>query len=177
MSNALAPMTREEMIEALMAKTGICWSAAAHAVDRHRSATGVPPDPAAARRELVRANISEKQEQAFVIKLFRGFGCTVYSLSQARASKQTPGLPDLWVVHRAAKLAFWFETKRSSGGKVSPAQLEFAHDCYATGIAHYIGDRRVAVDILVDAGLAIPGEGPCGIVRAEITITPIQEHA
>lgn len=109
-------------------------------------------------------NVREKEEQAYIAKLFRGFGCKVYWLSQARSTKQTEGLPDLWVVHVDAKLAFWFETKRSSGGRVRPEQKLFADECEATGVKHHMGDRRVAARILLDAGLARVGEGPCGIV-------------
>lgn len=118
----------------------------------------------APKAELHLENVLERDEQQYVAKLFRGFGCKVYWLSQARSTKQTEGLPDLWVVHVDAKLAFWFETKRSSGGRVRPEQKLFADECAATGIKHHMGDRRVAARILLDTGLARVGDGPCGIV-------------
>lgn len=114
--------------------------------------------------ELRRVNVLEKEEQAFIAKLFRGFGCKVYNLSQARATKQTPGLPDLWVIHRAAKLAWWFECKRAWGGKLSDAQADFLGECHDAGVRIVVGDRRAAAKLLVDVGLARPGDGPCGIV-------------
>jgi hypothetical protein len=121
-------------------------------------------------------NVREKEEQAFIAKLFRGFGCKVYNLSQARASKQTPGLPDLWVISSwrdrrdprpeatVACIGFWFEVKRASGGVLSEPQRAFRLECEQAGIRHYVGDRRAAAKLLVDIGLARVGDGPCGIV-------------
>lgn len=109
-------------------------------------------------------NVREKEEQAYIAKLFRGFGCKVYNLSQARASKQTPGLPDLWVVHLEAKLGFWFECKRPLGGRIRPEQIDFKAECAAAGVNAFIGDRNVAAMVLVKLGLARVGDGPCGIV-------------
>lgn len=110
------------------------------------------------------ASADEKREQAEVVKLFRAYGGKVYSLSQARASKQTPGLPDLWVVFNGIRRAFWFETKRQVGGRLSDAQREFGIECTTAGVSWYVGDRRTAAEILIDCDLARPGNGPCGIV-------------
>jgi hypothetical protein len=79
-------------------------------------------------------------------------------------SKQTPGLPDLWVTHKARGLAFWFEVKRSKEFRISDAQADFRVECTAAGVNHCWGDRRTAAKLLVDLGLARVGEGPCGIV-------------
>lgn len=122
-----------------------------------------PPPPSHA-RSVQAENVREKEEQTYIAKLFRGFGCKVYNLSQPRASKQTPGLPDLWVVHRTHRVAFWFEVKRSSGGRISDAQREFGEECERARVLHYVGDRRTAAKLLVDVGLAKVGDGPCGIV-------------
>jgi hypothetical protein len=109
-------------------------------------------------------NVREKEEQAFIAKLFRGFGCKVYNLSQARASKQTPGLPDLWVVHLEAKLAFWFESSARVGGKLSAAAARVPPRVRAAPACALLGDRRAAAKILARQGLARVGDGPCGIV-------------
>jgi hypothetical protein len=127
-------------------------------------------------------NVLEKDEQAYIAKLFRGFGCKVYNLSQARASKQTPGLPDLWVVNGAIveirarsdhSIAFWFEVKRAHRRPNLNAQRGLRSRVRAASVRHYVGDRRIAAKLLVDIGLARVGEGPCGIVPFHPPITPL----
>lgn len=86
----------------------------------------------------------EKEEQAAVVKIFREAGCKVYNLSQARKTKQTPGLPDLWVVHLPSRRAFWFEVKRTRGGVMSEFQKDFASECNECGVRHFVGDRAEA---------------------------------
>jgi hypothetical protein len=152
----------ERLVLATMVAASCSRDKAVEAVRLSRPDLSAPPRLSIA--EDHRANILEKDEQAFIAKLFRGFGCKVYNLSQARASKQTPGLPDLWVVHLEAKLAFWFECKRTLGGRISNAQVEFKAECAAAGVQAYIGDRNVAAQVLVKLGLARVGDGPCGIV-------------
>lgn len=41
--------------------------------------------------------ILAKSEQADVVNLYRAYGVPVFNLAQARRTKNTPGLPDLWV--------------------------------------------------------------------------------
>jgi hypothetical protein len=112
-----------------------------------------PPNPGEAE---LRENVLEKQEQAEVVKILRAHGCVVYSLSQARASKQTPGLPDLWVFHPRAHAAFWFEVKRSVGGMQSGAQAEFQSLCFGSGVRYVLGDRCAAWDVLRTIGVVTP---------------------
>jgi hypothetical protein len=95
----------------------------------------------------------ERAEQHEVVKVFRAFGLRVYSLSQARASKQTPGLGDLFVI-LPGRCAFWWETKRPKGGQVSAAQQEFHDLCNAAGAPHHFGGRREAEDLVMTFGLA-----------------------
>jgi hypothetical protein len=109
-------------------------------------------------------SILEKREQTEIYKLFRAYGFHVRNLSQARASKQAPGLGDAWVVHRERPIAFWWESKRQVGGKLSPAQVEMRDDCARCRVAYHHGDRHDAARLLVQLGLARPGDGPCGIV-------------
>jgi len=94
----------------------------------------------------------EKSEQSEVMKLYRAYGCHVYNLSQARATKQTPGLPDLWVTR--GEHAWWHETKRPVSGKPSPAQEVFAQECLAAGIVHVLGGLSVARLRLLAIGAA-----------------------
>jgi hypothetical protein len=103
--------------------------------------------------DVDRDNVLEKQEQHEIVKLLRGFNFHVYTLSQARASKQTPGLPDIWFARES--VAGWFEVKRSEGGRLSSAQEEFRDECQRAGVLHVVGDRSHAQQLLVDLGLAI----------------------
>lgn len=105
-----------------------------------------------ARAEVKRADVLEKAEQAAITKMAKAAGMTVYSLSQARASKQTPGLPDLWLAHPGRSFAGWFEVKRQCGGVPSEAQLRFRLEALAAGVTHGIGDRYEFARWLVDLG-------------------------
>lgn len=97
--------------------------------------------------------VIEKEEQAECTKIYRAHGCIVYSTSQYRASKVTPGVSDLLVFNPRAH-AFWFhEVKRPVGGKQSPDQREFQEYCESCGIRYVIGDRSVAWQTLRDIGV------------------------
>lgn len=106
-------------------------------------------------QEEQRTAALEKEEQAAIRKLFIAFGFRVYNLSQARASKQTPGLGDMWIVHRTLPLAFWWETKRQTGGRHSAPQVEFQAECQRCGVGYGTGDRFAAQDHLVALGVAV----------------------
>ena len=99
-------------------------------------------------------NALEAREQRRVIELFRAMGCRVYETSQKRAAKVTPGIPDLWVVCVRVGLAWWWETKRTAGGRHSSVQLDFAEECALTGTPYGTGDRRAAEEYLIALGLA-----------------------
>ena len=78
----------------------------------------------------------EKIVQRDIIRFFEGLGCTVYRLSQARATRQTPGLPDLYIFCQRKRVAFWWETKRTDTGQRSDAQLDFAGLCADCRVAY-----------------------------------------
>lgn len=131
------------------------------------TAAGVPPAKAdaAARRELGMTapvapeparddRVLEKEEQREVVKRFRVCGFNVYSTSQARAAKVTPGIPDLWLVHCEQPIALWWETKRQVGGQHSDAQLDFAAECVRCGVPYGSGDRYDAECWLIEHELA-----------------------
>lgn len=118
---------------------------------RAREACGLPdpaPTPEADPRVL------EKKEQHEIIKRLRVCRFKVYSLSQARASKQTPGLPDLWCAHETLPIAFWWESKRQVGGELSTAQVEFRAECERAGIPYGTGDRYAVEERLIGLGVA-----------------------
>lgn len=108
--------------------------------------SGAPPtEPAEEKR---RADLLEKHEQNAVRKIFVAHGCAVYNLSQSRATKQTPGLPDLFVFSSRSGHAFWFETKRPVGGVQSRPQREFQERCAQCGVRYVIGGQTEAWALL-----------------------------
>ena len=94
----------------------------------------------------------EKSEQAEVVKMYSSYGCHVYNLSQARATKQTPGLPDLYVFRPPH--AWWHESKRPVSGNPSPAQKLFSEECLASFVNHTMGGLAAARATLVRIGAA-----------------------
>jgi len=112
------------------------------------------PDPAQVRRAERDARVLENKEQLEVRKRFHVCGFESWNLSQARRSKQTPGLADLWLMHVERGVALWWETKRQVGGKHSPAQLRFAAGVRACKVGYGTGDRHDAEDWLIAHGFA-----------------------
>jgi hypothetical protein len=119
---------------------------------RARDEIGFSPEQRAA--EERRENVLEKEEQYEIRKLLMAFGFHVYNLSQARAAKQTPGLPDLWNVHRTLPIAFWWETKRQVGGELSEPQEDFRDECHRCHVGHGTGDRYAVAEHLRQLDLA-----------------------
>jgi hypothetical protein len=129
---------------------GFARDRAEAAVRRQLPQLAPVPDPAATRRDL----ILEKAEQAEILKRFRACRFKAYTLSQPRASKQTPGLPDVYLMHLERPLALWWESKRQIGGAFSEAQLEFAAGCDRCAVLRGAGDRYAAEAWLVAHRLA-----------------------
>lgn len=101
------------------------------------------------------ANVLEKEEQLEVRKRFVVCGFEVRNTSQARASKVSPGIPDLIITHRALPIFLLWESKRQVGGKYSPAQLDFKADCERCGVTCRGGDRHDAEGYLIEIGRAL----------------------
>lgn len=74
-------------------------------------------------------NPREKFVQQRVIALYKAFGCDVATLSQPRATMQTPGIPDLYVFPPRGLRAFWHETKRPKGARTSEGQVKWKLKC------------------------------------------------
>lgn len=87
-----------------------------------------------------------------IVRLCRLAGCDVTRLSQARASRQTPGVPDLYVRHVGVGVRLWIEVKRP-GGRLSPAQQAWLDTERRAG-----GDWAV-VDSLDAAAAALAARG------------------
>jgi hypothetical protein len=67
------------------------------------------------------------------IKLMaEALGFAVYDLEQNRKTRQTPGLADLYLLHRGFKLELWVETK-AGNNTPSPAQEIFYELVWASG--------------------------------------------
>ena len=91
----------------------------------------------------------EKEIQADVVKLYRAFSCIVYKLSQPRATKQTPGIGDLYVfwpeMRGLGPTAWWHETKTPTGEQ-RPDQREFQRLCEAVESRSYVMGGLVAAE-------------------------------
>lgn len=76
--------------------------------------------------------VSEKKEQAAIVKLLCSLGATVYVIGTVRAkgdhpgTRQTPGIPDIfaWIGRDGCTWPLWIEVK-ARGGRLRPAQAEF----------------------------------------------------
>lgn len=82
----------------------------------------------------------ESQEQAAITRLLDAAGFCVYDLSQGRATRQTPGLPDLYAVHPEVGWVWWVEVKRQKGARVSVAQRLFQD-------IHVVAPREVRIKV------------------------------
>ncbi len=98
----------------------------------------------------------EKQIQLEVRRFLEAFGCVVISFSQPRATKQTPGIPDLYCFPPRGRPAFWFEVK-TPNGITSEAQLDFEARCRMARIGYARGGVSEARYVLTALGVLFPG--------------------
>lgn len=91
-----------------------------------------------------RRHAPEKEVDRAVTRDLRALGCEVVNLSQARASKQTPGVPDKLALHAGWGLAVWVELK-SAAGTTSPAQDAMHASLRAAG--HHVVTARCTADV------------------------------
>lgn len=121
----------------------------------------------AATRELVQRKtprIPEKVVQSNIINLVRSIGGHPFVLGTVRpkgdshGTRQTPGIPDVWVFLPAPALrpsappsSLWIEVK-AVGGRMRPEQVEFKALCRRVGIAHVHGGLDDVIAFLVDGG-------------------------
>lgn len=144
-------------VDELQRATGVDRGRAEATIRAQASNLGIalPPVPDAARD----ARILEDQEQHEITKLFLAHGFKVYSTSQKRAAKVTPGIPDLWVTRSArpgrGAIAFWWESKRQVGGKRTSGQVDFGDECAAAGVGYGFGDRYDARQFLRSLGIGV----------------------
>jgi len=65
----------------------------------------------------------ERDVQRDVVAFYRTIGCSVYVFSQGRKTRQTPGIPDLYVQYKGKR---WWHESKTEAGRLSAAQVEFA---------------------------------------------------
>lgn len=95
----------------------------------------------------------EKAVEAKIDDLCRTAGCVAIRFSQARASRQSPGIPDRRYYHPAPpRLAFWVEAK-APNGRQSPAQRTFQALCDLCGDIYVLGGYREVLEFLIRAEL------------------------
>jgi hypothetical protein len=80
----------------------------------------------------------EKQEEAWGDKLMEEYGFISIHFSQARASRQTPGIPDRKYYNIDRKLTLWWEAK-AGDGRQSRVQREFQAMAEACGETYILG--------------------------------------
>lgn len=133
----LADMTNDEVI-----------AEARRRDERRRTGLPLTETPAEAAERIAEDDTRlEKEIQRDVVKLYRAHRCVVYNLSQARASKQTPGIGDLYVLwpemHFEGPAEWWHETKTGTG-KQSPDQREFQELCSTCDVGYVLGGVAAA---------------------------------
>lgn len=116
--------------------------------DRRKQGLPLEETPAEAVERLAEEdNRLEKDIQREVVKLYRAHRCVVYELSQKRASKQTPGIADLYVMYPEMSgegpLAFWHEVKTPTG-RLRPDQNVFGEHCQQCGVFYVVGGVAAA---------------------------------
>lgn len=119
---------------------GVCADLALLLVD------GASVTAPAKRRARLTRELTEREIQNLVVKLYRRCGCKVYPTSQYRISRQALGLPDLYVVHPAA--GDWWHEVKTPHGKQSKEQAEFQAVVEGTGLAYVLGGVSAAQEIL-----------------------------
>lgn len=97
--------------------------------------------------------ISEKVIYEACAELYRLAGCRVKRFSQARAARQTPGIPDLKLFAMRVRKAWWHEVKTPTG-RQSLDQVVFQQEAEACGEVYVLGGIEAARAQLIAVGLA-----------------------
>lgn len=92
---------------------------------------------------------SEKDEERDGDRVMVLYGFAPWRLSQPRATKQTPGLPDRLYTDETRGVAVWWEAKRE-GGRQRPAQRAFQRAVEACGDVYLLGPATVLIDWIKD---------------------------
>lgn len=103
---------------------------------------GVPKRPRRKSAQIENKVVVPKGDELMALHGFRSI-----HFSQARATMQTPGIPDRKYYHRGRRLACWWEAK-AEGGVQSEAQRQFQLDAEACGEVYLLGGVEALVQWL-----------------------------
>jgi hypothetical protein len=109
----------------------------------------------------------EKAVEARIDQLCALAGCTAIRFSQARATMQTPGVPDRLYFAPEHGLAFWVEAKAPKG-RQSTAQATFEALSSLCRVPYVLGGYREVLVFLIDRGL---WQLPAGITVDDVART------
>lgn len=101
----------------------------------------------------------EKVEQRAILALLGLAGFDCYVIDQGgrdKSGRRTPGVADIYAIHRRLELAVWVETKRTKYSRVRAAQKEFRERCLRARQHHVIGAIRAVQLWLIQVGIADP---------------------
>lgn len=102
---------------------------------------------------------SEKAVQTRVAHVYAAIGAFVVWTSQYRASRVTPGLPDLLILLPRGKGIVLQEVKRP-GGRQSAAQKAFQDRCADAGVRYVLGGVDAAWHVIEELGFVYTGFDP-----------------
>lgn len=97
----------------------------------------------------------EKAVYEDVANAYELVGCRVIRFAQARATMQTPGIPDLKVYHPRSGRTWWHEVKAEEG-RQSPAQVGFQALAETCGERVVVGGLEEAITALRELGIVLP---------------------
>ena len=95
----------------------------------------------------------EKGVQYDVKRAYEAVGCFVANFSQARASKQTPGIPDFYVSPPLLRGAPWWHEVKRPKGKQSVQQRAWQQMCEVRHVAYVCGGVQEALEHLREIGV------------------------
>lgn len=119
-----------------------------------RRARGLPLHETPAEREVREKEEDDRLEreiQAEIVRLYRAYGFIVWILSQKRASKQSPGIPDVYAVNPRTGHVIWHEVKTPTG-RQSAAQSTFQEEHRGSAVHYVLGGVAAARAILNELG-------------------------
>ena len=111
--------------------------------------------------------VSERVEQAHIVRLLRSLGCAVYVLGTVRrkgeypGTMQTPGIADLevWVHDQDTTELLKIEVK-AKNGRMRPEQVTYREHCQRAGIAHITGGLDEVIAWCVARRMLKPDQVP-----------------
>lgn len=99
---------------------------------------------------------TEKQVVARLMYLYKAVGCVkIASTQQTRRSRQTVGLPDLYLLH--PRIGGWWHEAKRPGGKQTPEQRAFQECCDLCNVGYVLGGYDEALNFLRGRGLVVVG--------------------